>query len=77
MRKNLNQRDKHYLEKMTSNKQLMVISIIIAVVVGRNEILSFLQSFSEGVSSILNSLPSILILVILVLLIIILGKKRT
>jgi hypothetical protein len=76
MAKNLKKEDNQYLEKMASDNTLTIWTLVVMVVVGRNEIFSFIQSFSQGLSSFLSSLPSILILVLLGLFIVILGKNK-
>jgi len=58
------------------NKTLTIVGLILLMTIGRDDIVSFIKSFSEGFKSFSNSLPSITILILLGLLIIELGNKK-
>ena len=66
---------RYKLSKMEQNT-FKWLSIMLTLIIGRNEILSFLKSFFEGMSEFLNSLPPMAILVMLIIFIWLLANKK-
>ena len=52
------------------------ISTILMVIIGRDEIVSFIQSFSKGIDEFLSSLPPLALIIIVIILIWLLSKNR-
>lgn len=64
------------LKKRMEQKGLTWISIILVAIIGRNELISFFQSFSKGLSDFLDSLTPVALVVLLIIFIWWLGNRK-
>lgn len=64
------------LEDMVRQKTISTIGVVVAIVIGWDKIVSFVNSFLIGVNNVLKSIPPIILLGLLVWLIIWLGKTK-
>lgn len=71
----LDKRTKEYHQKM-ADKVASWIGIMIAIIVGWDKISKFIQSFFEGITEILKSIPPLILLGIVIFIIYQLGHKK-
>lgn len=74
--KNFKQKMSKKDEKRMEQKTISIMTLGVTVVIGWDKIVNTLNSFSEGVGAVLNSLPPIILLGIALSAIWVLGNKK-